>query len=578
MKNKLHFPALTLFPALFRSLSLFLILFLPIGGIFVQAQTYTTGVVNLSSTAGLAMTAKMDIGTQVTLTLTGPSGRWFALGFNATGMGSGIDVVTVNAAGTLSSFDARINGPSAPTPDPQQNWTIVSDAVASGVRTVVATRALSTGDVSDYIFTAATGSLSLIWARAQNATFAYSYHGNSNRGVSTANFTLVPQPPAAPSGSASQTLCAGALLSQLSATGTSIQWYANPTGGTPLNGSTVLTSGLTYYATQTVSGVESTNRLAVAVTLNTAPTAPTGITGAAHFCYDVSESYSIAPVNGATSYVWTTPNGSTGSSNGTTLNLLFSPSFVSGTMSVVAQNTCGQSPAVVLNINQHLPYANTLDISSCGPYNFNGQTYSQTGTFPFQGTTVWGCDSTVVLNLTIVQAFTTNVSESACGSFNWNGQSYWQSGSYIDSLQSTSGCDSIVNLNLTINPITSTLIDSTVFDVFTWNGQVYTTSALHTQYFTSIYGCDSVVTIDLIIQDSGLNELEESFVAYPNPINGNQTLFISGITSGIFRVFDLNGSELRSGSFTSQIDLQGIQPGMYYILIGSQRKRITIVG
>ncbi|MFM9006527.1 MAG: hypothetical protein ACKOSR_13670, partial [Flavobacteriales bacterium] len=52
----------------------------------LKAQTYTTGVVNLSSTAGLAMTAKIDVGTQVTLTLTGPSGRWFALGFNATSM------------------------------------------------------------------------------------------------------------------------------------------------------------------------------------------------------------------------------------------------------------------------------------------------------------------------------------------------------------------------------------------------------------------------------------------------------------------------------------------------------------
>jgi hypothetical protein len=247
-------------------------------------------------------------------------------------------------------------------------------------------------------------------------------------------------------------------------------------------------------------------------------------------------------------------------------------------MSVVAQNTCGQSPAVALTINQHLPYANTLNVSSCGSYSFNGQTYTQAGTYPFQGTTTWGCDSTVVLNLTIVQAFNTNLTESACGSFNWNGQSYWQSGVYIDSLQSTSGCDSIVNLNLTIHPITSLTIDSTVFDVFTWNGQNYTTSGQYTQFFISSNGCDSTVTIDLIIQDSGLNEQEESFLAYPNPINGNQTLFIGGITSGTFRVFDLNGSELRSGSFTSQIDLQGIQPGMYYILIGSQRKRITIVG
>ena len=554
---------------------LFLILFF--AGTIVKAQTFSTGVVNLSSSAGLAMSAKIDVGTQVTLTLTGPSGRWFAVGFNATGMGNGNDVVAVHASGTLNAFDASIGGYSAPTADPQQNWTIVSDQVTSGVRTIIATRALNTGDANDHVFTASTGSLGLIWARAGTNSFSYSYHGNSNRGISSANFTLVPPPPAAPTGSATQTFCSGALLSQLSASGSSIQWYANPTGGTPLNGTTVLINGLTYYASQTVSGVESINRLAVTVTLNTAPTAPTGITGAAHFCYDVSESYSITPVSGATSYVWTTPNGATGSSIGTTLNLLFSPSFVSGTVSVVAQNTCGQSPAAVLTINQHLAYSNTLNISSCVPYEFNGQTYAQSGTYPFQGATVWGCDSTVVLNLTIVQAYNVNVNESACGSFNWNGQSYWQSGVYVDSLQSSNGCDSIVNLNLTIHPITSTLIDSTVFDVFTWNGQEYTTSALHTQFFTSIFGCDSTVTIDLTIVDSGLNEIEETFYVYPNPLNENQALTISGLSNGTYRLFDLNGSELSSGAFTNQIELKGIQSGVYFVLIGSQRKRITIV-
>jgi hypothetical protein len=597
---------------------LFLLVLLFVGTL-VNAQTYTTGVVSLSSTAGLAMTAKMDVGTQVTLTLTGPATRWFAIGFDATSMGSGNDVVIAHTAGTLSSFDASIGGYSAPTTDPQQNWTIVSDAVASGVRTIVATRALVTGDANDHDFTAATGSLSLIWARAGSASFGLSYHGSSNRGISNATFTLVPPPPppAAPTGSAAQSFCTGAQISQLSATGSNIQWYASPTGGTPLSGTTVLVNGVTYYASQTVNSVQSTNRLAVTVTINNAPIAPSGITGAAHFCYDGSESYSI----------WTTPNGATGSSIGTTLNLLFSPSFVSGTMSVLAQNACGQSPAVSLTINQHLAYANTLNISSCGSYSFNGQTYTQSGTYPYQGSTIWGCDSTVVLNLSIVQAYNTNQSESACGNYDWNGQSFSQSGVYVDTLQSISGCDSIVNLNLTIvqgfttnvtesacgnypwngqtlwqsgvyidtlqsvfgcdstvtlnltvNPIYSILIDSTVFDEFTWNGQVYTTSALHTQFFTSMNGCDSVVTIDLIIEDSGLNENEEAFFVYPNPLNGNQTLYISGITSGTFRVFDLNGSELRSGIFTSQIDLQGIQPGVYYVIIGSQRKRITIVG
>ena len=171
MKNKLLFLSFLLLSA------------------FVQSQTYTTGVVSLSSSAGLAMTAKMDVGTQVTLTLTGPSGRWFALGFDATSMGTGNDVVMAHTAGTLSSFDASIGGYSAPTADPQQNWTIVSDAVASGVRTIVATRALITGDANDHDFTAATGSLSLIWARAVSASYSFSYHGSSNRGISTATFT-----------------------------------------------------------------------------------------------------------------------------------------------------------------------------------------------------------------------------------------------------------------------------------------------------------------------------------------------------------------------------------------------------
>ena len=151
-----------------------------------------------------------------------------------------------------------------------------------------------------------------------------------------------------------------------------------------------------------------------------------------------------------------------------------------------------------------------------------------------------------------------------------------QSGFYVDSLQSISGCDSTVLLNLTIHPIHSILIDSTVFDVFTWNGQVYTTSALHTQYFTSIYGCDSTVTIDLIIQDSGLDPLELTWNVYPNPISQNQILQIKGMSPGFYQIFDVCGSAVKNGEFSSKIELYGIKPGIYYLTIGQQRKRIVI--
>ena len=153
------------------------------------AQSFTTGVVNLSSTPGLAMSVKLDIGSNVTMTLVGPSGRWFALGFGAENMEAETDVVAVHSAGTLSNFDAKLIGYAAPVADALQNWTITSNQVVSGVRTIVATRPLDTGDANDYTFSAEEGTLSLIWARGSSNSFSYGYHGSSNRGVVNATFT-----------------------------------------------------------------------------------------------------------------------------------------------------------------------------------------------------------------------------------------------------------------------------------------------------------------------------------------------------------------------------------------------------
>ena len=557
------------------SFILLVVLILSFGQGFV-AQTYTTGVVNLSSTAGLAMTAKIDVTTQVTLTLTGPAGRWFALGFNASSMTNGTDVVGVHSAGTLSAFDCKLIGFAAPVTDAQQNWTITSDVVSAGTRTIIATRALNTGDANDYIFPSTPTFISLIWARSGSASFSYSNHGGSNRGIASATFTFVapPTPPPAPTGAASQTFCAGVTLAQLSATGTALQWYATPTGGTALPSTTVLVSGTTYYASQTVNGLESTNRLAVTVTLNTAPAAPSAINGAVHFCYSGGvQQFSTANVPGASSYVWTTPQGATGSSTGTNLSLIFSPSFQSGTLSVLAQNTCGQSAPISVVINQHLQSSTTLNITTCDPYTFNGQTYAQSGSYVYQGTTVWGCDSSVTLNLTITPAITTSVNADACGSYPWNGQTYWASGVYTDSLQTIAGCDSIVTLNLNVYPISAIVIDSTVLDAFTWNGVDYATSGSYTQFFTSIHGCDSSVTINLTIEDSGLDNLQiNSLKVGPNPIISGQTLHIIGIQTKLpFEIFNQEGKLVQSGHTNGQLFLsKELISGTYYLKINKQ--------
>ena len=73
--------------------------------------------------------------------------------------------------------------------------------------------------------------------------------------------------PAAPTGDAEQTFCEASTVADLTATGDNIQWYDAATGGNLLVSTTVLTDGETVYASQTVNGCESTDRLEVTVSI-----------------------------------------------------------------------------------------------------------------------------------------------------------------------------------------------------------------------------------------------------------------------------------------------------------------------
>lgn len=101
--------------------------------------------------------------------------------------------------------------------------------------------------------------------------------------------TTVTVNPIAPTASASQLFCSGASpsVNELTATGTSIQWYAASSGGSPLATSTALADNTHYHASQTVNGCESTSRVDVTATINTSPAVPTG-TATQIFCSGIS--------------------------------------------------------------------------------------------------------------------------------------------------------------------------------------------------------------------------------------------------------------------------------------------------
>jgi alpha-tubulin suppressor-like RCC1 family protein/Leucine-rich repeat (LRR) protein len=72
------------------------------------------------------------------------------------------------------------------------------------------------------------------------------------------------QPPTAAANS--QTFNKGAIVANLTASGTNIKWYADPVSSNALSLSTVLQTG-TYYASQTINGCESSSRLAINITI-----------------------------------------------------------------------------------------------------------------------------------------------------------------------------------------------------------------------------------------------------------------------------------------------------------------------
>ena len=72
-----------------------------------------------------------------------------------------------------------------------------------------------------------------------------------------------------PIATANQTFCASEIVGYIAVipSGPSIIWYDAPTGGNVVPDNTVIVSGTTYYASQTINGCESTVRTPVTMTL-----------------------------------------------------------------------------------------------------------------------------------------------------------------------------------------------------------------------------------------------------------------------------------------------------------------------
>jgi hypothetical protein len=127
---------------------------------------------------------------------------------------------------------------------------------------------------------------------------------------------------------------------------------ATPSGGTPSYSylwtpgnftsqtATGLNPGVYSVSVTDVNGCISTGSVSVASNGVIAGQA-TEIIGSSQVCKGQCITYSIPPVAGATSYIWTLPNGASGNSTSASISICFNSNFNGGFICVKAVNACG---------------------------------------------------------------------------------------------------------------------------------------------------------------------------------------------------------------------------------------------
>ena len=149
------------------------------------AQSFSTGTQTLSSGLTANINIDNDTGT-TTLTLAGPSNKWFGIGFGNSNM-NGTDIFMTNGSSIRDAYSTSNGKPQADSSPESGDWTLVSNTVSSGTRTIVATRANDTGNSNDYTFSASAGSLTVIWAIGASSQYS---SGHSNRSATTLSVSL----------------------------------------------------------------------------------------------------------------------------------------------------------------------------------------------------------------------------------------------------------------------------------------------------------------------------------------------------------------------------------------------------
>jgi len=181
---------------------------------------------------------------------------------------------------------------------------------------------------------------------------------------------------------------------------------------------------------------------------------------------------------------------------------------------LTAANGCDST--VILNLSVLPTQSTSLVAEICAgkAYDYYGQALTTAGAYEFTYEGANGCDSTVTLTLNVLPVAKTNVQASICEGevYEYNGDTLSKSGNYPFVFNGSNGCDSIVTIHLVVRPLLSSERTVTLCagDFYVLDGDTLTEAGVYTATFTGSNGCDSTETLTLAFVPSFETHLQIS--------------------------------------------------------------------
>ncbi len=200
---------------------------------------------------------------------------------------------------------------------------------------------------------------------------------------------------------------------------------------------------------------------------------------------------------------------------------------------------CDSTATLILTVNQATASSTPVTICALSlPYTWNGNSYAEAGTYTYTTTNAAGCDSVATLVLTVNQPSGSSAPVTICAAllpYTWNGNSYTEAGTYTYTTTNAAGCDSVATLVLTVSQATSSTTPVNICSTdlpYHWNGHDYNVTGNYMVHLTNAAGCDSAAILVLTANAAPATATLKGATASNTVCFGNSRTIIAAATGG----------------------------------------------